>query len=64
MDLNGSKWIQMDLNGSNGSKWILATLRSCCEVGIKDFFDLVFLILTMFNFTSFEKEINHKKYCH
>ena len=44
MDLNGSKWIQMDLNGSNGSKLILATLRSCCEVGIKDFFDLVYLI--------------------
>ena len=31
----------MDLNGSNGSKLILANLRSCCEVGIKDFFDLV-----------------------
>ena len=27
----------------NVSKWILASLRSCCEVGIKDFFDLVHL---------------------
>ena len=31
----------MDLIGSNGSKWISTNQRSCCEVGIKDFFDPV-----------------------
>jgi len=30
-----------DINGYKGSKWILAPLGSCCELGIKDFFDLV-----------------------
>ena len=40
MDLNGSKWITMDLDGSE----ILGPLSSCCEVGIKDLFDLVFTI--------------------
>ena len=40
--LNRSKWISTDLNRS---KWmdvtILVPFKSCCKVGIKDFFDLV-----------------------